>query len=209
MNLRSTTTALSALILLVAFLAGGLRAQQTGVQVDSGPETGLMRDQALMALTGNRSDIRKEAYHLLRNQKDFDEIWLAHKGSRVNRATQGWPMTPQLDFDRVQALLLFGGDRTNCNGYRIVEILEDTDSIRVRIDLITYQSDMSTSKPIPRFLDPWALMVLPASKKTLIVEENVQNIKDHYAKWKQVASFPIIKGVDFMDQVPGSERSGD
>lgn len=204
MNLRSFIIGLSSLLLLAVFLAGGLRAQQSGVVVKDEAPLEAMRDRALMTMTGNRSDIRKEAYHLVRTPEQFEKLWLAHKGAGVNRATQGWPMPPKLDFDRVQALLLFGGDRHNCNGYSVVKILEGPKQIRIQVDLITYQLDLGSSQGAPRFLDPWALMVLPTSPKTVVVEENRQGLKDHPAKWNQLAAFPGQKGVGSV--VPGTSQ---
>ncbi|MCP5022586.1 MAG: hypothetical protein GY930_12535 [bacterium] len=153
---------------------------------------------ALVTLTGRESDVVKPTYKLIRNQEDFDKVWLAHKGSRVNRAAQGWPMIPQLDFKRVQALMLFGGDREQCNGYRIVEILEEADVVTVRIDLITYQTTSTGFGEDENFdnsVQPWALMVLPATGKSIIVEENTQSMKNHPAKWTRRAGFQGFKGI--------------
>ncbi|MDF1838283.1 MAG: hypothetical protein P1V35_10470, partial [Planctomycetota bacterium] len=109
----------------------------------------------------------------------------------------------------VQALFVFGGDRHNCNGYRLEEIVEEPGLTRVRIDLITYQSDLGSSKAAPRFLNPWALMVLPASPKTLVLEENKQSLKNNPAKWKPLATFPGRKGVGAPVQGTHQTQSSD
>ncbi len=201
MNSRSLFAAGIVLFLATFMGASRLAAQQTSSRVGA-PAAVKNRVEtqksALVTLTGRESDVVKPTYKLIRTQEDFDKAWLAHKGSRVNRAAQGWPMMPQLDFKRVEALMLFGGAQEQCNGYRIVEIIEEADLIRVRIDLITYQTTsigFGEEEESDNSAQPWALMVLPATGKSIIVEENTQSMKNHPAKWTRRAGFQGFKSI--------------
>ncbi len=160
----------------------------------------------LVTLTGRTSDFETAQYRLVRSQEVFDEIWIAHEGDRVNRAAQGWPMTPQISFADCDVLLLFGGERTNCNGYRVEEILEEDDAVTVRIDLITYQTASFDGPDLGDSARPWALVVLPATKKTIFLEENVQGIIGDPPIWKQRAVFPGPIGIG--RPVGGASQTG-
>ncbi len=201
MNSRSLLTGGFVLFLVIIVGASRLVAQQASSRVGvpaAVNERVEAKKQALITLTGRESDVLEPTYELIRCQEDFDKIWLAHKGSRVNRAAQGWPMMPQLDFKRVEALLLFGGDSQNCNGYRIVEIIEEADLVTVRIDLITYQTTSTgfgDEEEFDNSVQPWALMVLPATGKSILVEENTQSLKNRPAKWTRRAGFQGFKGI--------------
>ena len=116
-------------------------------------------------------------------------------GERVTRAAQGWPMTPQVDFEACDALFVFGGDRVNCNGYRIMDVIEEDDAVTIRIERISYQTSSFNGEDKGDAARPWAMMVLPHTDKTILLEENVQGLIGEPPKWKQRAAFPGLIGV--------------
>ncbi len=92
------------------------------------PQTG----KALLVVTGHESEIRAPRIELARSQDVFDGIWIRHMGERVTKAAQGWPMTPQIDFAACSAIFIFGGDTTNANGYRVLDVVTEPDAVTVR-----------------------------------------------------------------------------
>ncbi|MDF1838953.1 MAG: hypothetical protein P1V35_13865, partial [Planctomycetota bacterium] len=80
---------LLALILTGALIARGVEAQQSGLQIDSGSQVSVpnVPQKALLTMTGNKSDVRLATYRVARSQEVFDELWAAHMGARINRAT--------------------------------------------------------------------------------------------------------------------------
>ncbi len=195
MNTRTTTLAATSVGLLILTGAASWLIAQPQITPSANNDARLVAASALVTTTGRTSNIHEETYLLCGSQEIFDQAWLEHQGDQFNRAAQGWPMTPQIDFDQCHVLLLFGGDRVNCNGYRYIEVIQEHDAITYRVDLITYQGSSVTAKDSGVAAQPWAMIVIPSTKKTLLIEENMQGMKNQPPKWKQRAVFPGHIGI--------------
>lgn len=162
--------------------------------------------RALLVLTGSASEIAEPRYELAASQEVFDSIWVEHMGDRIEKAAQGWTLPPQIDFERCEALFIFDGAVRNSNGFRVMDVIEEADAVTVRVDSISYQTASFDGRDAGVAVKPWALVLLPATEKTILIEENVQNLKAGEPQWKQRAAFPGLIGVG--RPVPGNPPEG-
>jgi hypothetical protein len=180
---------------LLTLISAALSVRQADVQSPPVAPSEVRMNRPLLTMTGRTSEIDEPMYRLAASQAVFDDLWVRHLGERVPRAAQGWPMTPQIDFDRVSAILIFGGDRINCNGYRIMEISEEPDALTIRFERISYQTVAMEPEHRGDAVRPWAMLVIPRTERTVFLEENVQAIIGHPPEWRQRAVFPGRIGV--------------
>lgn len=151
--------------------------------------------KAQLVITGPTSDIEAPLYRLASSQAVFDELWTQHMGDRVTRAAQGWPLTPTIDFEACEALFVFGGDRTNSNGYRVMDVIDEKDAVTVRFEDISFQTSSLDGEDSGVAARPWAMILIPATDRTIFLEDNVQGLIGAEPKWKRRAAFPGVIGV--------------
>ena len=159
----------------------------------------------LLVMTGWVSEIAEPRWRLAASQAVFDEEWMAHMGDRVQRAAQGWPMTPSIDFTACQAIFIFGGDGFNANGFRVEQMVEAADALTIRFDRISFQTSSSDGPDHGHPARPWAVVVVPRTDRTVILEENVQGLIGEPPVWKRRAAFPGRIGVGRT--VPGTGQT--
>ncbi|MCA9310295.1 MAG: hypothetical protein KDA21_03765 [Phycisphaerales bacterium] len=156
------------------------------------PQQAERAERPVMVMTGPNSEIQTLRYRLARSQEVFDELWKEHMGERIDRAAQGWPLTPTVDWDGYSALLIFGGQHVNSNGYHVIEVIEEADAQVVRVRRATYQTmamgdgEIDHGNPV----HPWAMVLLPATRKTVVLEEDAQSMLGRPPVWKERAAFP-------------------
>lgn len=160
--------------------------------------------RALFVMTGSESEIATPRHHLAASQEVFDELWVEHMGDRVQRAAQGSPMPPRIDFDACEAILIFAGDGFNSNGFRVADVINEPDAVTVRVERISYQTASFDGPDRGDPARPWAMLLLPATDRTIILEENVQGLIGGEAIWQQRAAFPGLIGVG--RPVPGTAQ---
>lgn len=161
----------------------------------------------LLVLTGHRSEIRQRRDRLAASQEVFDAIWKEHRGDAIEKAVQGWPMTPSIDFTRATALFAFDGDRQNSNGFRVMEVVEEENARTIRIEAISFQTASFDGEDPGVDVRPWVLVLTARTDKTIFVEENVQGLIGGPPIWKQRAAYPGRIGVG--RPVPGTRQAGD
>lgn len=161
----------------------------------------------MLVQTGMVSEIGESGYHNAASQEVFDRLWITHMGGRVEKAAQGWAMTPQIDFDACEAVFLFGGDRINSNGFRVVEMLEEDDAVTIRYESISFQTAGVGGDGGAARARPWAFVLIEKSGRTIFLEENTQNIIGRDPIWTGRAAFPGEIGIGRV--VPGTRQWGD
>ncbi len=178
-----------------AVLAGAI-ATRPVVITQPAQGAALEPSRALLVLTGHDSQVTKAQFRPAASQKVFDELWLMHKGDSVTKAAQGWPMIPQIDFNACYAIFIFGGDTANTNGYRVRDVITEVDAITVRYETDSYQTSSFNGIDHGNAVRPWGLILIPAPKgRTVILEQNVQGMRDTEPKWKQRVTFPGRIGI--------------
>jgi hypothetical protein len=151
----------------------------SGRTFSNGEEPATRAAKPLLVLSGAASEVKDAGYHRVSSADKLKQIWRSHLGPAQDR---GDNPVPEVDFDRCVVLALFEGSKSNSHGLRITEVLERDNETIVRFDDISYQSFGNANA-----VAPFAFVVLPASDKLIVVEENVQQYLADPPKWKEVA----------------------
>ncbi len=155
--------------------------------------------KAFVHWSGPESAIEKPLYTVVRSERDWLELWATHTGKPVKKGNMSQPLdAPLIDFDACMVVAIFQGTKWNSNGVKAVSITEESDLLRFRFDESTYQTAMAFGNPVAAKREkgsarPYGIFVLPRVNKTVVIEENVQGMKDRPAKWSErerIASTP-------------------
>lgn len=134
--------------------------------------------------SGPASEVRKPDYAVARSEGEWLELWTRHSGKPAPRNHIGQVMdAPIVDFEQCMVVAIFKGDSWNSNGVFIASVVEDGDVLRVRFDERTYQTAGPNGGGVK--VRPYGLFILPRIEKTVVIEENVQNLKNHPEKWRE------------------------
>jgi hypothetical protein len=82
-------------------------------------------------------------------------------------------------------LAIFRGQAVNHRGVTVKSITETADEVTVRFDYLTFQTAGPDGGAVPA--SAYGFILLPASKKTVVLEEDVQGLKDRPSIWKERA----------------------
>ncbi len=194
MSAMTKSVAVTAILAVLLVVSGVLWAHMQDPEVS----------QPVMVMTGRDSDVTKPRYQLAASQELFDLVWKEHVGDRLEVAAQGWPIVPVIDFEHYSVLFIFGGETTNANGFRVMEVLEEEDAMTVRFERDSYQTMSMTGEDRGDAVTPWAMILLPATQRTLLVEENVQTMHAPEPDWRERAAFQGRIGTGRV--VPGTRQ---
>lgn len=126
------------------------------------------------------------------SQSEWDAIWKKHLGVEADKTDVA---VPQVDFDDYMVVVIFHGESSMNNGIRIAEVLEEATTIRVRYKPIWYQIGFlpeSESDRAKLQTCSFAFVLLPASKKKVVFEENGQSLIGGEPKWEGRAQIVIL-----------------
>lgn len=193
------------LILTLALAAAAITSLATSARPT--PRAAEPAGRALLVLTGHDAQIAAPLYTLARSQEILNKEWEQVMGDGGPRAAQGWPLVPDIDFDRCEALLIAGGPSTNTNGYRVVDVIEFDDAVIVRVEAYSFQTASFDGRDRGVPANPWALILIPNTPKTILIEENVQSLIGRDPIWEQRNAFPGRIGVG--RPVPGTRQTAE
>jgi hypothetical protein len=141
----------------------------------------------LLLWSGPDSHVKKSGYHRITSEREWRAVWLAHVGRTEENAFDVKLPTVEIDFDKCQVLAIFRGDAVNHRGVTVESITQDEGEIRVRFDYLTFQTAGPGGGAVSA--SAYGFILLPASQSSVILEENVQGLKNQPAKWKERARF--------------------
>jgi hypothetical protein len=104
-------------------------------------------------------------------------------------------LIPRIDFDQCMVVAIFLGPQRNSSGVIVSSITpNERGELVFRFDESTYQTAARLDAPEGAAtqsppVKPFGLFVIPRQDSALIVEENVQGLKDTPPQWKQRARF--------------------
>lgn len=150
----------------------------------------------LVILTGTDSQIKEQHCYLIRSEKEWVKIWFRHKGIKEPESYDRYynPLSlPEINFDKCVVLAIFQGNGWNSAGLKVVDLLESKDRILLRFDEKSYQTMGSDLAGGANKVTVYGFFVMPRSDKTLIIEENVQNLLGQPPVWKQRAKFDAVR----------------
>ncbi len=163
-------------------LIGILLVSPSGGSADELPR----KIKPVMVWTGTDSKQTKQSFARCGSQKEWEAIWQKHRSS--NKKTPRDPC-PDVDFASYMVVVVFYGKSDSNTGISVKEVGEEKECIRLRYKPRWYQTaflaDATGSEEGWR--KTFAFVVLPRSAKTIILEEDVQNIINAPAVWKEQA----------------------
>ena len=136
----------------------------------------------LVTLTGTDSHIRKCSYYLVRSDEEWVKVWLQHRPTNSSNECK-----PEIDFEKCMVIAVFQGSGWNSRGLNAVAVLESKNRILLRLKNDYYQTGGPDGGGEP--VTVYGFFVLPRSNKTVVLEENVQNIIGSPPLWKERARF--------------------
>lgn len=148
-------------------------------------------DDALAPLVswyGPKSAVREAKFGRAMNAEQWTKLWDEHEGKASAKDNVGVPFIPRVNFEKCMVIGIFQGARTNSNGVTIEAITEEASCIRVRYDEMTFQTSGGLNGGGGAVsVTPYGIFVVPRSNKPIVIEENVQGLKDNPARWKERA----------------------
>lgn len=138
--------------------------------------------KSLLTLTGADSQVSEAANVRVSDATEWKKLWLRHLGvSEQESWTARKPMF-EIDFQRSEMIVIFRGKATNRRGIWIESITENAEQITIRYEDATYQTSGGSDQA-----QAYGFLLLPVSKKTIVIERDVQGIKGQPRKWKEEA----------------------
>lgn len=147
----------------------------------------------LLVWSGPDSQVRQTSYFRAATPAEWRKVWLAHIGRTEENAFDVRLPSVDIDFDKCVVVAVFRGQAANHRGLAVESIAETADEVTLRFDYLTFQ----TAAPLNAAgkgggavrASAYGFILLPATKKTIVLEENVQGLKNQPAKWKERARF--------------------
>jgi hypothetical protein len=189
---------------LIALAAGARPAAGTTGAAAATDET--RSSPAILTMTGSNSGVTHTKYRLAGSQEIFDQLWLEHLGGSPPRDALGHIQTPQIDFETVVAIFIFGGERVNTSGYTIDTVEHEDDAITVKYSAKTFQTSAIQGKDPGEPTRPWAMVLIPTTGKTVYLMEQNLSMQPKAASWTQRAVFPGRIGIG--RPVGGTRQTG-
>lgn len=149
-------------------------------------------------LYGPESSIHERRFERIRDQQAWNALWAQHARDFGDRAAQGWLLPPRIDFTTYEVIAFFRGPAANTSG-EVVELVElGFDQVWLRFDSITFQtaSGPGSSDALGGAVrsHPYGLWVIRRTDKPVILEENVQGLKNAPPVWREQHRFPAADG---------------
>ena len=127
----------------------------------------------LVTLPGSNSEIAEPLFVRCDNAGDWESLWQKHAPSVES---------PKVNFKKCTALGIFLGKKFNSRGVFVVSTESKDGHCVLRFDEHTFQTAGGSSP-----CKPFGIILLPKTNQPIVIEENVQNIKDSPQKWKERA----------------------
>jgi hypothetical protein len=140
----------------------------------------------LVSWYGPKSAIREAKFTRVTNAEQWAKLWEEHEGKPTAVDNVGAPFIPRINFEKCMVIGVFQGATVNSNGVLIEGVAEEPDCIRVRYGEMTYQTagGLNGGGGGAVKVTPFGIFVVPRSNKPIVIEENVQGLKDNPAQWK-------------------------
>lgn len=125
---------------------------------------------------GQQSGITKARTVLVSDEATWERVFTEHMGKNLEHAPTSQPYIPEVDFRRYAVVCVFGGPMVNTSGIRMVSMTDLPDHHRLRYDAIKYQSEGPDGNAAGALPTPFGIFVIPRPVRTLVLEEDVNNL---------------------------------
>lgn len=174
-------------VVLILAAAIGTAAAFNGAEPRA-PEEG---HPPLVSWSGSYSAITTARVLLVSDDQAWERLWKEHAGDKIETTGHGLPVWPRVDFQRCMVLAIFSGSETNGCGVHVLSAAEGDGVVRVRIDWCGFQTSAPPGqKDLGVATSGYGMAVLLRAALPMVVEENVQGLKDQPALWKERARLP-------------------
>ena len=160
---------------------------------------------ALAVFTGHTSALASFQAVRCASQEVFDEQWVAGMGDDVTPRGARVADAARHRLRTVRSTASVRGNRTNTNGYRVLELVEAPDAVTVRLEDISFQTASLDGEDHGVPTRPWALILVPRTARTIFIEDNAQRLKNGTVQWTRRAAFPGHIGIGRT--VPGTRQT--
>ena len=135
--------------------------------------------------SGHDSKITTPQYKLLTSDKEWQNIWASHLGTR---ADDYYRQAFEVDFEKCMVIAILRGNRINVRGIKINNVINKSDVIVIRFNDVGYQTassanEVDTSPPDK----PFAFVIIPKAVKDIALEDDTQIYKNEPPVWKEIA----------------------
>ena len=182
---RCAVAGIAALALSASFAPSRANAQDP-----AGPAAALA---PLVTWSGPDSAIKEATFQRITDETTWLRLWEKHTSRAALRDNIGRPLIPKINFERCMVVAIFKGTQVNSNGVVVESIVQEPDRIVFRFDVSGYQTaaglDDRSGRGGAVDCTPFGIFVMPRSSKSLVIEEDVQGLKDHPPQWKERARF--------------------
>lgn len=174
----------SALVLVGAALA--LVATSVAARDDKAMKQNL---QPVVTWSGDHSAIGESKFDRITNDQDWRTFWAAHSGERVMRNHLDELEVPQIDFDRMMAVVIVAEEQAQCRSVHIEGVAHHNGTVRVRFAQPHYAIDMGMNEAEPELpkTRPFAVAVVPMSDRPIVFEMGqFDKSTNTYRSWQRV-----------------------
>lgn len=77
-----------------------------------------------VAWTGSYSSIETRQIVRINDTKAWRDLWIRHRGDTIEQNALGFPVVPEIDFDRYMVIAIFAGEGPGSAGYELAEARE-------------------------------------------------------------------------------------
>lgn len=143
----------------------------------------------IVTLTGPDSHMKERSNYRITSEDEWIKIWQRHKGVKESKHYDVFydPLgLPYIDFEQCMVIAVFQGAGWNSAGLKVFAILDEKDRIVLRFKDKSYQTGGPDGGG--KQANVYGFFVLRKSSKTVVLEENVQNIKGQPPVWQRRAS---------------------
>lgn len=193
---RRTFAMLTGLALSAGLLAGLSRAEPQ----DRAPAHSI----PIVGISGVGSKVKQAGWVRVTSADALRTLWDEHAG-----VEPGAPQPPTVDFERCIVLACFDPEIGNASGVRIESIEPHERGLRIRYDVVQYQTASfgGGERPEPSKNGPFGLFVIDRTDAPILFEEDVQNLLGQPPIWRAAWSLESTRAdLDRASRVPRGER---
>jgi len=105
--------------------------------------------QPVVTFAGSYSGVDQREYERIMLDDIWQEVWVRHAGSRLERDSYDQVVAPIIDFDNHMVMAIFNGQAWNTRNMFIAETAEVDGELHIRFDAGTYQTaSLDMGEPI-------------------------------------------------------------
>lgn len=153
----------------------------------------------LLSLHGRKCKVAKGSYRRIESPDAWKALWLEHQtGSAKPDPIPEEVVTGEVDSTRCMVIAVFEGKEGRWEGFAVYSVTETSGQVLVRVSPLSRQTGVGVPPGQcgdgDQYLSGWGVFVLPRTKKTVVIEEDVREYLPDPPVWKKRAEFKAGDG---------------